>query len=218
MKKPSEWNTDPWRKFVDLTSTFKGVDYAWRYGTIPITVRENVSTHLFWVAHYVTLLHLQVDPTDHETLGVCLMGASLHDIGESLTGEVVRTFKYTTPELKQEIDRAENIMLDRIPDDAKQLFIVYDDMLTKLGTGGAEYVKVALKVADFIAVFQFMKRELERGNREIDPYYNRMIDDFRKMYREAVPVTSPRGAYFHPSPVYDAMTTAACELVGKYRR
>lgn len=208
---------DPWRKFVDLTSTFKGVDYAWRYGTIPITVRENVSTHLFWVTHYAALLHLRVDPTDHETLGVCLMGASLHDIGESLTGEVVRTFKYTTPELKQEIDRAENIMLDRLPDEAKELFIVYDDMLTKLGTGGAEYVRVVLKVADFVAVFQFMKRELERGNREIGPYYDRMISDLKMMRDGAALVTSPHGILFHPGVVYGAMEDAARELVGKYR-
>lgn len=209
-------NTD-WSKFIDLTSHFKGLDYAWRYGTIPITVRENVSTHLFWVTHYVTLLQLEIDPTDHKVLGVLLMGASLHDTIEKTSGEIVRTFKYLTPELKREIDRAEQIIIDRLPDNAKRLFAVYDDMLDELGSGGRDYVGALIKVADFVAVFQFMKRELERGNREIDPYYDRMISDLRMMEKETRNVSSPRGVDFSPSDVYYTMRAEAIVLADKYR-
>lgn len=206
-----------WLEFIELTSTFKGLDYAWRYGTIPITVRENVSTHLFWVTHYATLLHLEIDPTDRTTIGAVLLGASLHDTLEKTSGEIVRTFKYLTPELKREIDRAEQIIIDQLPPDAKRLFHTYEMMLSDLGPNGSQYVETLIKVADFIAVFQFMKRELERGNREIDPYYDRMIDDLQMMMNSTPSVLSPRGVTFHPGMVYEAMCESARELIGKYR-
>lgn len=203
--------TKDWKPYISSTAIFQGLDYAWRYNTIPASFRENTSTHLFWVTHYVTLLQLEIDPTDHESLSTAVFGASLHDLAEGFTGDIVRTFKYVTPELKQEIDRAEKIMINRLPKAAKLMFETFDSMIEKLGPGGKEYIETLIKVADFVAVYRFMTREYERGNREIMPFYSRMIGDLDMMVSSSQVVTSHKGAHFDPSEVYRCMHDTAVQ-------
>jgi 5'-deoxynucleotidase YfbR-like HD superfamily hydrolase len=105
--------------------------------------------------------------------------ALVHDVGESVTGDVVRPFKYATPEMKRAADEAEDILTQRLmPDVVKQIIGELDD---PRNTTYADYVKDVIKAADFLCVYVFMNREFLHGNQEIEPFRKRMVADMTAM-------------------------------------
>jgi len=149
---------------------------VWRFGSIPILIRENTSDHSYWVCLYSVLIHRIVRPDDTNLIGPILLHATIHDLLESKTGDIILPTKYTTPELKAEIDRAELIHLETFEPEVKNLF----ELDNQLMGDESDYVKKIVKAADFMSLYQFMLREWGRGNREIKRFYLKMIDDLDK--------------------------------------
>ena len=86
------------------TSDVRRLSSVWRYSSVPVAVQENVAEHSYWVALYGAMIHRALDP-NVGILGHVVLKSLLHDLGECVTGDVVRIFKYSTPELKVEVDR-----------------------------------------------------------------------------------------------------------------
>jgi len=171
-----------WEEFIVAAHECQRLDYTLRYSTIPIVVSESVSTHSYWVAVYAAMIHTALNPDDTDTLAACVTQAIIHDIIEGIgSGDIVRTFKYRTKKLKEAIDEAEIQVMEESPPSLKRLFSVVNSLYEK--TGKADYVKSVVKAADFMSLHNFMIREVERGNREITPFYKRMIQDLRDMVK-----------------------------------
>lgn len=162
------------------TGDVRRLSAVWRYSSIPVAVRENVAEHSYWVAMYGAMIHRAMDP-DVSTLGQIVLRSLVHDLGECVTGDVVRVFKYATPELKAEVDRAEAILAGRFHPALRDLVAFIESTGAHPGTPWDGYVKAVVKAADFLSLFQYMRREASRGNLEIIPFYNRMVVDFADM-------------------------------------
>jgi 5'-deoxynucleotidase YfbR-like HD superfamily hydrolase len=122
------------------------------------------------------------DCNDTETLAVCILTALTHDITEGKYGDIVRTFKYKTKALKLAIDEAEFLVKEEFGSSFKALFCLVDTLNSKHEKKG--YVNAVVKAADFMSLHNFMIREFKRGNREIMPFFKRMIDDLDIMAKE----------------------------------
>jgi 5'-deoxynucleotidase YfbR-like HD superfamily hydrolase len=154
------------------THDVRRLDSVIRFSSIPVTFSESTASHSFWVALYSLMIwQALADAIPDNTmppLEEVLRHAVTHDLGESVGGDVVRTLKYSTPEMKREVDRAEDILVKKLlPTEVKRTaeFIPSRDTLS------------IVKAADFLSLWQFMRREAARHNLEIMPYYVRMIKD-----------------------------------------
>ncbi len=94
-------------------------------------------------------------------------------------GDVVRTLKYSTPEMKREVDRAEGLLVDKLlPHQVRRTVL----------PSPSEDVLAVVKAADFLSLWQFMRREAARKNLEIMPYFERMVQDLKGKAKEEHPL------------------------------
>lgn len=154
------------------------LDYVNRFSGIPVSFMENVSAHSFWVCLYAAMIHRHLLGFQEPGIDMYVMIHGLtHDIPECLTGDVVRTFKYSTPELKRAIDSAEEKLAENLPEEIKFFVKAISDTVSP---EDQKYVKSVVKAADFMSLFQYMNREWNRGNVEIRPFMERMREDLMK--------------------------------------
>lgn len=191
-----------WPSFInDCSGDIKRLDYVWRYSSIPVAVPENVSTHSYWVAVYAVLIHIKCNPINTQVIGPLLLHSLLHDFPESVTGDIVRVFKYSTPTLKDEIETAERTMIKRFPTLIQNLlaidlnlicgpeqYVDYDSV--KAIQQYKQYIITVVKAADFMSLYQYMTREALRSNYEIIPYYNRFLVDLQAMSQSVTDINN----------------------------
>jgi 5'-deoxynucleotidase YfbR-like HD superfamily hydrolase len=203
-----------WEEFIETTHETQRMDYVQRYSSIPITIPESVSTHSYWVAMYSAMIHQLLNPNDTVTLCACVMQALVHDTPESQVGDFVRTFKYRTKALKQAIDEAENCIIDEFGPSLKALLNVSSTLSKECGH--SDYVKSVVKAADFMSLHNYMVRELVRGNREIIPFYDRMISDLKEMEKSNIGTTFKTGGLdFEPSMFFSELAAHASRVRGE---
>lgn len=80
-----------------------------RYGSFPHIHQENVAEHSFYVALYSLMLWHETDGIAE--LGIVLSRALMHDIEESVTGDMLRAVKYSSKEMKKSMDDAGSRLL-----------------------------------------------------------------------------------------------------------
>lgn len=205
----SDQNPNEWDGFiVDMMGDVRRLDYVERFASIPVTLKETVSSHSFWVVLYSLGIHRKLDGKP-ELVGPVAAYAATHDLAECLTGDVVRTFKYSTPELKSAIDSAEDSIVNLLPHSVRDLMSLGCDL-----AGNAEewkYVKGVVKCADFMSLFAYINREFNRGNREITPFVGRMVRDLQAESERAEKYEDAR---LHPlAGLYRVMVERAFDLV-----
>ena len=205
-----------WSEIVSASRECQKLDYVWRYSTIPISVPENVSTHSYWVTVYSAMIHQALNPSREDLLTACVLTAAVHDTPEGKVGDFVRTFKYRTPELKSAIDAAEQTIIEEFPAAFKVVF----DLAGRLSAdcGSPQYVKAIVKAADFLSLFNFMVREITRGNGEIVPYYRRMVSDLKMMSETTKKADVVDGVAFYPTEFYGYLADSAQKTLNIYDR
>lgn len=180
MKSSPNWN----QVLSAASGDVRRLSYVDRYTSIPVSFKENVAEHSYWVALYAALIHQEVS-ADTTLYAPIVTYALVHDIVECVSGDLVRTFKYSTEELKQAVDAAEEKLVSGFPTELKSLMSLPWTLIQHEGDNA--YVKSVVKLADFVSLHQYMVRERMRGNSEIRPFFDRMQKDMRMMakkYRE----------------------------------
>lgn len=165
------------------------LDYVDRFSSIPVTIRETVSAHSYWVCLYAVLIHRHLNGNPALIGPICL-NAITHDLIECITGDIVRTFKYSSPEFKMAVDLAEGNMLTKLPQPIQELFHLWEE----LAGVDKPYVSAVVKTADFVSLHQYMVREVSRGNLEIRPFFERMCKDLRTEAEKLSGHSDPRVA------------------------
>lgn len=171
-----------WKPLLEAASSdIRRLDYVTRYSSIPVTVPENDSTHMYWVSIYSMMVHRRLNgPKELDAL--VMQHALTHDALECLSGDIVRTFKYSSEEFRAAVNKAEEGLASSLPVEVRSLIDEAQYLLkVKVQGGEGEYVKDVVKAADFMSLYQYMWREKKRGNSEIDPFFGRMIDDLKVM-------------------------------------
>lgn len=186
-----------------VTGDLNRLSSVWRYNSIPTSCYENDIEHLGWVCIYSLMIHKNLRPDDIYTVGAIATHAISHDITESVTGDIIRTFKYSSPKLKQAINEAEEALATQFPKPIRQILDLHEEQLKEAGLiHELQYVRTVVKMADFMSLWMFMGRELDRGNRQILPYHDLMIEDLKQMRKNfplpgdgSLPSLSIRGFY-----------------------
>lgn len=172
-----------WRRFLlDASGDVRRLSYVDRFSSVPVAVRENVAEHSFWVVLYAAMIHREVDGPPDAVPGL-LAYAAMHDLPECLTGDVVRTFKYSSPEIKEAVEAAECKLLERLEPGLRDLY--KEVVAVADGSPIGWYIKEVVKAADFVSLYQYMWREKRKGNREIDQFFSRMQTDMRESSESA---------------------------------
>ncbi len=153
-----------------------------RYSSIPVNVPENVAEHSYWVCLYSVLIHQAVRPSDTGLIGPVLLKATVHDLAECMTGDIVRTFKYSSKSLREEINRAEEGIIRSLPGPVQ---VLMNDLTSNIAGDDSEYIESVVKAADFLSLHQYMVREVRRGNREITRFYTRMEEELSTMAKKS---------------------------------
>lgn len=174
-----------WKPLLEAASSdIRRLDYVTRYSSIPVTVPENDSTHMYWVSIYSMMIHRRL--TGPKELDALIMQHALtHDALECLSGDIVRTFKYSSEEFRSAVNRAERGLASTLPVEVKSLLEEVRDSIQDIDDDWrAGYVTDVVKGADFMSLYQYMWREKKRGNSEIDPFFGRMIADLKGMAKK----------------------------------
>lgn len=152
---------------------------VWRYSSIPVSQYENIIEHTGYVAIFGAMIGRKLGVSS-DVLGAVAMKALVHDLDECVTGDVVRTFKYSSPEFKTAVDEASKKMVATALDLEVRDLLVVAERIGK-ATRKAQLVKDIVKAADFMSLYQYVRREAARHNFEMIPYYKRMIEDLDLM-------------------------------------
>lgn len=202
---------DRWDRLVEASSSdVRRLASVWRYSSIPIVSDENTAEHSFWVTLYSALILQELGgrASESDVLGATLLYATIHDASECVTGDIIRLMKYATPEMKASVDSAEALLAAKhLHRDVLSLSGMSDGLMVT--TGEKALIKSVVKVADFISLFQFMRREAMRGNLEVIPFFKRMVEDLNAMLSSSPDVSFGSGQVFHQSQVYLALSSRA---------
>lgn len=201
-----------WKGLIgDVAGDVRRLDYVNRYSSIPVVHQESVASHSYWVTVYSLLIHREMFPGMGDMERAIVVHALTHDMGECVTGDLVRTFKYSDPALKKAADAAEERLAARLPNRIQSLFKTVEE--AKAGPDFA-YIKDVTKAADFLSLTLYMNRELVRGNQEILPFFERMEQDLQIASNDLVTRSGKGGGPYleELSRVYDAMHATARDL------
>lgn len=192
----------------DAAGDVRRLDYVTRYSSIPVVYHETVAAHSYWVTVYSLMIHRELFPGHADLERDILIYAVSHDMGECITGDLVRTFKYSDPALKKAADDAEEKLAGRLPGRIRGL------MSPTHARADRAYVKDVVKAADFLSLVLYMNRELVRGNQEILPFFERMEGDLATTEKSILDRVETEGAPYLPSlaGLYNSMNVTARNL------
>lgn len=153
-----------------------------RYGSIPVTQRETVAEHSFYVAFYTAIIAADLEWDDGSSL-MAVEGALIHDVDECLTGDFLRSFKYSSKyllaELKQGADQAALKVFREINCVGWQK--LYKEW-TKAKTTSKEGSLV--KFCDFLSVVAYLAGEAAQGNRYAITMIDTELCDYWDLFKE----------------------------------
>lgn len=95
-----------------MTGTIRRLSHIKRFSSFPVNRQENVSEHSFWVSTYAYIIALDFIEKGIEVdcSKVCLK-ATLHDWEESMTGDIIRSFKYKSKKFREQSKEIENALV-----------------------------------------------------------------------------------------------------------
>jgi len=104
------------------TGKVSRMSYVNRFSSFPVNRRENVAEHSWWVAFISFLIYSSLsdrDPIEPRIdLGKLLSRAISHDLNECLSGDIIRSYKYSSSRIRKAIEDADvenmNIILEEI--------------------------------------------------------------------------------------------------------
>jgi 5'-deoxynucleotidase YfbR-like HD superfamily hydrolase len=155
--------------FAALTGPVSRMSYVNRYSSFPTIRRENVAEHSWWVCFIAYLIggDLYKEHGEHINFEMLLEKALIHDVSECLSGDIIRSYKHSTP------------MIAGVLHDADELNVLelfkgeeFDPIGVKL-TRDWQYAKnettegQIVRFADMVAVVLYCREEDRCGNRAI---------------------------------------------------
>lgn len=156
---------------------------------------ESVAEHSFYTTFYAMLIAQDLARfTDgpRPNILMALQKAIVHDVEESHSGDFIRMFKHSCPDLKRAIDRAGEVFAGK----------VFSELSKGDALNLAEYWRTAkneklsgriVSLADFLSVLAYVGGECRRGNRAI-------LEDSRDSLKEYMRKFS--GTSYDPLRIY----------------
>lgn len=152
--------------FNFLNSKVRRLSHIRRYSSLPVIRPENVAEHSFYcaliaytLAHDLKYRRYQVDPD------LAMRKAMLHDLEESMTGDILRSFKYSSARLREEIEEAGFVNMGEL---ALDFGAAASPVLRGWGSSKDGLEGDVVAFADLLCVVAYVREEFIAGNRHLD--------------------------------------------------
>lgn len=178
---------------IDLREVLLGrptrLRYIVRFSICPRTHDESVAEHSFYTAFIALMiarsLGYRVEGSNGRDshmidVGLLLSRALMHDMDESYSGDFIRMFKHSNPQLKEQIDQAcigfmtkLAMEISRDPGEGGDLLQMWEDAKAD------DYEGMIVGVADFMSVVSYVVQEIKAGNHNMFEH----LEDLKKFHR-----------------------------------
>lgn len=164
---------------LDPLGVLGRMHHVTRYSGYPAIMKENVAEHSWLTSMYSYLIARDAQVHGIKiNMELLLSRCIIHDLDESLSGDVIRSFKYATENLKDEMNKAAKIVF--IPA-LETIFYRQDTVSANEKANSDELVETTkelwescgslddvenfiLKFSDFLTVLFFSLRDVKLGN------------------------------------------------------
>jgi len=162
-----------------LVGTIRRPSYVLRYSSIPTIRQEYLGEHMYYASLYSYLIATEFINKGYDIdMGKLLSESLLHDVEESVTGDVLRIVKHSDPILLDILKRIGSEAMKSISEDlGLDVFSAWSDAKGQNPEG------TILKVADLLTVIAYLMEELQKGNtlvnpvvREVSMHINKVLD------------------------------------------
>jgi putative hydrolase of HD superfamily len=163
----------------------RGLNHIKRFSFSPVIRPENVSEHSFWVSYYSYLVAQSLSNKYKIDIGKVLIKAVVHDIEEAGVGDIVRTFKYSSPELTANVKKAEYRQLKNYVNKSFDAEISNRIIADWQKSKDKSIEGRIVAFCDFLCVFVYCCEEIKTGNKHMlqvlsDAYTALLKKDFGK--------------------------------------
>jgi 5'-deoxynucleotidase YfbR-like HD superfamily hydrolase len=178
--------------YEQLTGPIRRLHHVERFSSVPVLHAENVAEHSWLVAFICILIYQDQAAMDERSpgppddlpcvfkdldLGVVLPRAICHDISESMSGDIIRSFKYSSKQLAEAMRDADDKNTWRFTRElgpgGDQLYSYWRDAKSISGDRNCEL----LAFADVVAVVIKCAEEFWLGNRHLNAICKRAYED-----------------------------------------
>ena len=146
-----------------MNSSVRRLSHVYRYISVPTIRRESIDEHIAYVSLYALIIAKDLIKSGHNVnLSILLERTLVHDLDESITGDVIRTVKYGHPDLKRVLDEVATLMMARLD---KSLGVSLSSAWRD--AKGVDLEGAILEVVDLFQVISYVSEEIDLGNRHL---------------------------------------------------
>lgn len=148
-----------------LNGKLRRMHYVQRYSSLPVVRPENVAEHSWQIAMLSYLIGRDLESRGITiVMGDLLAKAVTHDMSEAISGDIIRSYKYSSAAMTRACQDADLINMDALVKEIG-VDILFDDWQNaKDGMLEGQIVKLA----DWLCVVSYCVAERRLGNLEIE--------------------------------------------------
>jgi 5'-deoxynucleotidase YfbR-like HD superfamily hydrolase len=190
--------------FDIMTGEISRMSSVNRYSSYPAVRRENVAEHSFWVTFisYVIALEL-IEQGERVSVLHVLRQALTHDISEAISGDVIRSYKHGSDEIRVAMQRADHentfamVRNRAFGATAKEVFDAWQYAKAETTLEGQ-----IVAFADMAAVAFYIREEHRVGNRALLPVLREAYEEWfsrfhtHKLLGQFIDQMFPGGHFF----------------------
>jgi len=153
-----------------LKKTYGRLTNTVRYSTAYKIVPENVATHSYFVV-YITMILCDYLKDLGINIERALRMALIHDVEESLTGDIIYSIKHHNPDFSGAVDRLNREIINEIYSGNEP----YLDLWREYKRGDTIESKI-VEISDRVSGVLYILGEMEMGNRTLMPICKKYLD------------------------------------------
>ena len=151
-----------------LGGSINRISHVNRYSSILVHRKENVAEHCWYVAFYAFLIGADLKAAGYNVgMGKLLSRALVHDIDESMTGDFLRTVKYSHPDLKGVLDEVSVAMIDKIAQELGGGTLPEEIGHAWLDAKADDIEGEIIQLVDLAQVVSYVWEEVQSGNEHV---------------------------------------------------
>lgn len=103
-----------------LTGTLRRMHYVQRYSSVPVLNPENVAEHSWQIAMISYMLSMDINHNwQPATVDIeeVLVKAIVHDVSEALSGDIIRSYKHSSPAMRAACQEADRLNMAKLMDE-----------------------------------------------------------------------------------------------------
>jgi len=162
-----------------------------RFSSFPVIRTENVAEHTHYVLFYSMLIAHEIESLgDAIDWRLLTTSVSIHDLDESLSGDVIRHVKRFSPVLHREWKKMSKEMVQILSDDLGIQFVKYWESDKDLNCVEGQIIALS----DFLAVLSYTMEEYYTGNQYMGLVVQKVLNNLVQFFKLA----GDEGFMIHP--------------------